>query len=678
MARPRAQVGDPTSGQIRAGASNIGTTIGFNQVDAPRTTGLDGLMQSLSAFGTAAEKLLVNRQERKDKANLEEGLALWQQNRKDFQVAVKEGVIEPGANPWLLHGYRTAEARAAGLEYGFALQKAVLDDMRIRRTDNPEELGAFVNDFTKNYMEERGLADLDPILAMEHLEPAILGAQNEIFREHENRRRQERVEEYEQMASAELNHLFDTALMRGTPAAELVAGFSARLSEMAANSFPGAQVNVMAAKIIAQAAEDYNNPAFLDLLDHIETGNGPIGKIAAVRAIRGESQQRLLQRQITMENREYTLMERSRSENARATMESFINTYKKEGSKILTEDLVSLSGRLGNESPEALHDINRLRTILSTAEETQKDNPEVYKNLIASMHRNPQGFNHEAILSAMERGELRAETGRTLLGELRTVQKSYDHPFFDGDVWGATIGSVRRRFGVSDNMEFTDEAILRLQQADLVEARLRIEMFDWVNANPEASQRDFILESRERAERLMEVFPPPVMPNTTESMQTINKLRGDLRDERGVGKQGSRLAPDEAKQYAAAEARKYPEFGNMGPALVLAVMGTESNFNSTAVSNKGARGLMQVMPQTFYDEGGRNLEDPRENVAIGVKYLAKQLRTFNGNLPLALAAYNAGPGAVKKYGNKVPPYPETQAYVRKVLSALQTYANYEG
>lgn len=104
------------------------------------------------------------------------------------------------------------------------------------------------------------------------------------------------------------------------------------------------------------------------------------------------------------------------------------------------------------------------------------------------------------------------------------------------------------------------------------------------------------------------------------------------------------------------------------PALLMAVAAIESRFNHDAVSPKGARGLTQVMPMTgasmgVHDE--RWLHYPETNLRLGARYLAMQWRQFK-NWELALAAYNAGPGAVQRYGG-IPPYAETQAYVREVL-----------
>jgi len=99
--------------------------------------------------------------------------------------------------------------------------------------------------------------------------------------------------------------------------------------------------------------------------------------------------------------------------------------------------------------------------------------------------------------------------------------------------------------------------------------------------------------------------------------------------------------------------------------LVEAVVQAESAGNPTAVSPKGARGLMQLMPERAAELGVRDPFDPRENVDGGVRHLRELLQRFGGDVTLALAAYNAGEGAVRAYGG-VPPYPETREYVRRV------------
>lgn len=106
--------------------------------------------------------------------------------------------------------------------------------------------------------------------------------------------------------------------------------------------------------------------------------------------------------------------------------------------------------------------------------------------------------------------------------------------------------------------------------------------------------------------------------------------------------------------------------------LVRAVMQVESAFNPNAISPKGAMGLMQLMPATMRQYGVRNAFNPAENVRAGVAYLRDLLQRYSNNEELALAAYNAGPGAVDKHGQAVPPYRETQNYVAKINKMTAT------
>jgi len=111
----------------------------------------------------------------------------------------------------------------------------------------------------------------------------------------------------------------------------------------------------------------------------------------------------------------------------------------------------------------------------------------------------------------------------------------------------------------------------------------------------------------------------------------------------------------------------------LSSALLKAVIQTESAFNPKAVSPKGAVGLMQLMPSTARQYGVTDLTDPEANVRAGARHLRGLLERFQNNLKLSLAAYNAGEGAVARYGNTVPPYPETQQYVVKVLRYYRKY-----
>lgn len=123
--------------------------------------------------------------------------------------------------------------------------------------------------------------------------------------------------------------------------------------------------------------------------------------------------------------------------------------------------------------------------------------------------------------------------------------------------------------------------------------------------------------------------------------------------------------------------RRHSSEHQLHPALIRAVIKAESNFDPRAVSRAGAVGLMQLMPQTAVRMDVRDLYDPEDNVAGGTKYLRQLLDRFHGNLPLALAAYNAGENVVERY-QSLPPIDETRQYVRKVLRYYRTFLVRDG
>ena len=120
--------------------------------------------------------------------------------------------------------------------------------------------------------------------------------------------------------------------------------------------------------------------------------------------------------------------------------------------------------------------------------------------------------------------------------------------------------------------------------------------------------------------------------------------------------------------------RRYADEHGVDFALIKAVMQVESSFNPYAVSSKGARGLMQVMPETASRYGVHDIYNPVENIRAGVQHLKYLSGVFNNKLYLVIAAYNAGENVVKQYQG-IPPYEETQNYVRKVLQCQHRYSS---
>lgn len=129
-------------------------------------------------------------------------------------------------------------------------------------------------------------------------------------------------------------------------------------------------------------------------------------------------------------------------------------------------------------------------------------------------------------------------------------------------------------------------------------------------------------------------------------------------------------APDELDPIFEQAANQY----GIRKDLLIAVAKTESNFNASVVSGAGAIGIMQLMPETARNLGVNDPYNATDNIMGGAKYLSRLLSQYNGNISLALAAYNAGSGNVEKYGG-IPPFKETQAYVRKILADIGETGN---
>ena len=150
--------------------------------------------------------------------------------------------------------------------------------------------------------------------------------------------------------------------------------------------------------------------------------------------------------------------------------------------------------------------------------------------------------------------------------------------------------------------------------------------------------------------RSLRLRPAPPVENAA-SVEPAKRAR--TAPARGVPAELAAIIRDAARQYS------------LDPILLTAVARQESRFKPHAVSPVGARGVMQLMPATATWLGVRNAFDPRQNIFGGAKYLKMLMDTFNGDISLSLAAYNAGPGAVKKYRG-IPPYRETRNYVAAI------------
>ncbi len=150
---------------------------------------------------------------------------------------------------------------------------------------------------------------------------------------------------------------------------------------------------------------------------------------------------------------------------------------------------------------------------------------------------------------------------------------------------------------------------------------------------------------------------------TDSRYKQVNGYRSKARS-----KSGRIINPKKYEPYIKRVASRY----RIDPLLIKAVIKAESNFDYLAVSPKGAQGLMQLMPGTARDMHVANPFDPQQNIRGGTRYLRKMLDVFDDDMQLALAAYNAGPEKVKKYG-RIPKFPETVKYVKRVLRNYKRY-----
>lgn len=163
--------------------------------------------------------------------------------------------------------------------------------------------------------------------------------------------------------------------------------------------------------------------------------------------------------------------------------------------------------------------------------------------------------------------------------------------------------------------------------------------------------------------------PPPQAPGGSSFAAMVSAAMNGQGAQTPGGNGGpAPIAPGKIDQLVGANAGAW----GVDPALVKAIIANESGFDASATSKTGAQGLMQLEPETAAGLGVSNAYDPAQNIWGGTRYIRGLLDRFHGDLRLAVAAYNAGPGAVEKYGG-VPPYAETQAYVENVLDSYQKY-----
>lgn len=187
-----------------------------------------------------------------------------------------------------------------------------------------------------------------------------------------------------------------------------------------------------------------------------------------------------------------------------------------------------------------------------------------------------------------------------------------------------------------------------------------------VAAKPANTKTKQLVKKTSSSQPRMNVQDGLALKNANKSNYSARLLMGS-----SPGLKGFTTGSSEYDSYIVDSSKRY----NVDPLLIYAQMHQESSFKLKATSYKGASGLMQLMPATARRFGVTEIYNPKQNIDAGVKYMRWLLNTFNQDVVLALAGYNAGEGAVMKYGWQVPPYRETQEYVRRITARYNSISN---
>ncbi len=218
---------------------------------------------------------------------------------------------------------------------------------------------------------------------------------------------------------------------------------------------------------------------------------------------------------------------------------------------------------------------------------------------------------------------------------------------------------VLKKFHGQETREAAQVRSLR-QQVSSLAAMARTARAAEIEYQAQAGQRKTLLAQLDSQRSVEAAMVSRLEQQDSALMQAIHQLEAAAKN----------LPPGQIGSIVTAMAEQY----GVDPALIWDIIRQESGGNANATSRAGAEGLMQLMPGTAAELGVTDPYDPKQNIRGGVAYFAQLLKQFNGNVALALAAYNAGPGAVRNYGG-IPPYQETQNYVKKILGEYQKSAS---